>query len=375
MTKTVYLYGYYGFNNLGDQIIFSAIYKFFLKNNAKIIFCRSFKHFKSTPKVYFVTKAEKMFLSSKISKLKKLYFFIKQNWKVLKKSNVLFIGGGSLLHAINNSLSNLFYLWLLSFLAKLCGNTILVCGVSADHIDSFIGNCFLKQIITKCDLLCLRDKSSFNKVVKYTSKNVFLTEDFVHLFYTKTPKNRILKNQKHIGLSLTSPNLNNLQYKNEMWMYELHKLISYFLKINFKITFFSMQEFNYKYIHISDKLFFSMIGLNKESLSKIFFKTPKSINEFYNEARSISIFLGTRFHSLVCTAHLNIPFIGFGDNKKILEICSTYKMPYFSYKKFKKDKVIAAIKRIRKQVSLEKTNILRNEMSQRNVTLIKPHLC
>ncbi len=148
--KKLVMSGFYGFDNQGDDAILESIITEFKRQDPNINITVLSNNPKKTSMIYGV---------------KSVYRFnpIKL-YKILKKSDMLVSGGGSLLQDITSSRSLWYYILVIN-LAKKLGKKVIVYANGIGPINKKLNRKLTTKVLDKVDLITLRDEDS----VKYTN--------------------------------------------------------------------------------------------------------------------------------------------------------------------------------------------------------------
>ena len=143
MTKKYCISGYYGFDNFGDETILKVLVENLKKIDSEITV------FSSNP----IKTSEKLNVNSVKS------FDLKGIINVLKNSNCLISGGGSLLQDVTSKKSLIYYLGVI-FLAQLFKKKTIIFAQGIGPINDKFLQKITKFLLKKCDYISVRDKKS-----------------------------------------------------------------------------------------------------------------------------------------------------------------------------------------------------------------------
>ncbi len=159
------LLGYYGFGNLGDELLLRACIKILNERgieNEKIIVLSN--NPEETRKNFNVKAVNRW----------KIFEVI----KALRKSEFLMLGGGGLFQD-STSIKSCVYYWAVVRLAKLLGVKISALGQSIGPLNSKIAKILTSNAFKACEKVHVRDKNSFNIAKNFGCKNLILGSDLV----------------------------------------------------------------------------------------------------------------------------------------------------------------------------------------------------
>ena len=157
--------GYYGFGNLGDELLLKACIKILNENginNEKIT------ALSNNPE-----ETKKNFNISSVNRWK-----IFEVVKALRKSNFLILGGGGLFQD-STSIKSCFYYWGIVRLAKFFGLKVFAWGQSVGPLNYKISKFFTGSALKICEKVYVRDENSFNISEKLGCKNLIKGFDLV----------------------------------------------------------------------------------------------------------------------------------------------------------------------------------------------------
>lgn len=159
------LLGYYGFGNLGDELLLRAC--------IKILNERGIEKEKITVLSNNPEETRKNFNVKAVNRWK-----ISEVIKALRKSDFLILGGGGLFQD-STSIKSCFYYWAIVRLAKLLGVKISALGQSIGPLNSKIAKILTANALRLCNKVHVRDKNSFNIAKNFGCKNLILGSDLV----------------------------------------------------------------------------------------------------------------------------------------------------------------------------------------------------
>ena len=291
--------GYYGRNNLGDDLMLKVLYED--KNSYVFLLDKN---------IYdFIPKKKQLILSKNPLKryLEKCFYLINLKLNGCKE---LVFGGGTQL-----SSNSTFITQLEVFLVVLIGR-ILNYKVNAESVG--IGkinkdNKLLVLSIKMFNNISVRDTTSSKKLRKFNI-NHEISSDLVYKL--KVNKNRKM-NPQNILITATGPVLR----KNLSYQIKFLKFIKDNIEADFKNIVFCVFQKN------EDEYLFEILKNHFPSLKIKTPTTSKEIDKIYNNCIQV---VGMRYHSLVLADIYNIKFKGVSYDDKVKDICLRKKMPFES---------------------------------------------
>lgn len=179
----VLILGYYGFGNLGDELLLEALVNL-LKNEGVPI-----------DRIAILSaQPQEQVLHASLHYIDR--WDIKDVCSALKESKTLLLGGGGLFQD-TSSIKSCFYYWGVLRLAKLFGCKIWAVGQSVGPLRTQIGRFLAKNALQLCEWISVRDNHS-RVLLQSWGMSSFLTPDVVFFLplsaYSPEPNGPILLN-------------------------------------------------------------------------------------------------------------------------------------------------------------------------------------
>lgn len=306
--KTVFLFGYYGYDNLGDDLILESIVN---TMNNQFNFKVLTYNYEKTQKVHKVVPVSR----SKFTKI--IHEII--------TSDIVASGGGSLLQDATSSKSLYFYLGLIG-LGKIFRKKTIFLFNGIGPIKGKFNRKLVKWILSKVDRIILRDYQSEEFLSNLgITKNVEVVGDAVFLKDFDVQKTYQEKESSKLAIISLRP----WKHYDQTKILEAEKLIQ------------SLELKGY-----TVELLPLMMPDDYEILSRI--NTNSDVNiidyhekqdELFKKIESAHVLIGERLHSLVISSICETPFIGIEYDPKIAGYCKMVKQinavrtENFDYKK------------------------------------------
>ncbi len=152
----IFLLGFYGYDNLGDEVLLASILKSLSEQNYafKVLSYNA----KKTTDVHHVTA---------VSRGKNLGIV-----KQIASSDVIIVGGGSILQDITSSKSFFYYMSILT-IGKLLGKPVYLLGNGFGPITKWYNKHWLKWFMPHINGVVARDQEAYQAYLNYGCKNVF----------------------------------------------------------------------------------------------------------------------------------------------------------------------------------------------------------
>lgn len=295
--KRVFIFGYYGFKNAGDDAMLESIINSIKKIRSDVdisVLTYNAKYTKTTHKVDVISRS-------------KIFEIV----SAIKNCDLLISGGGSLLQDITSSRSLIFYLGLI-FMAKIFGKKVMFYGNGYGPVSKKFNRLLIKRLVNKVDLVTLRDDISREELNKLgVIHNVEVTADptFTMKACDSNRLNEIFSIEKIptdkelVGISIR-------RWKNDEKTKEtIASAIDHISELGANVVLIPM-----KY---PDDLDFSI------KVKEICKTQPFIIENYYKPEEILGIIskmtmlVGIRLHSLIFAAIENVPMVAIEYDPKV----------------------------------------------------------
>jgi len=143
--KKIFIFGYYGFDNAGDDAILETIVRELKKRDEELSIDILTYNYERTAQIPGINPISRSKMFSMLN--------------AIRKSDLVISGGGTLMQDITSSRSLYFYLGII-VLAKLLGKKVMFFCNGMGPINKNLNNKLLKLILKKIDFMTLRDEKS-----------------------------------------------------------------------------------------------------------------------------------------------------------------------------------------------------------------------
>ena len=290
------LLGYYGFGNLGDELLLQASIKILNEQgieNEKIIVLSN------NPE-----ETQKNFNVNSVNRWK-----IFEAVKAMRKSENLILGGGGLFQD-STSIKSCVYYWGIVRLAKLFKLKIFALGQSIGPLNSKISKFLTRNALRLCEKVQVRDENSFKIAEKFHCKNLELAQDLVL--------------QLGEGLEVRSERLNSLLLVN----LRPHETLEKFIKIiEPDVKNFPGKKIGAALSPEDEKILISnqkILGLDEIKLIKNFDEAEK----LFSKASSA---VGMRLHFGVLSKIFQVPVTLLPYDIKVSEFARQFNIPVIKF--------------------------------------------
>ncbi|SDY46944.1 polysaccharide pyruvyl transferase CsaB [Tindallia californiensis] len=301
--KRIFMFGYYGFNNIGDEAILEAIVESFRAEIPRV---------QLAALSYKASETEKRYQIEAVSR--------NQFWQVVKKighSDVVMSGGGSILQDITSSRSLLYYLGII-LLAKMAGKKVVFYGNGFGPINRPFNKWLAKMIINKVDLITLRDNES-KKVMESLgiSRAITVTADAAFNLEALNCQENLSFKEPIVGISIR-----NWKGK-ENYCRVIALCADQLVKRGYRILFLPMH-------HPSDIRISEEVASMMESPSTIL-DHPMKPREMIAQMSKLNFLIGMRLHSLIFAAIAGTPMVGLSYESKVSSFLNQVRQPCAGY--------------------------------------------
>lgn len=327
---TIFLYGYYGFGNVGDDLLLAAIMQRLHmggRNTAFVV--RSLNTVPSLVGEHVrFTCQEKILLRQNASKWQRLTEYLRVSWRMLAGCQVVVFGGGTLFHARGGSLANLLLIFLTVLLARVRGAKVFAIGVGVAELPVGLPRMLMAGILALLEDFAVRDKTSWENCLKiWGAGRIRRTADLV--FALPMPKRSLLRIPsvgKTIGVTLAASDIGQGAARYPQLFSALRVDLANFVADGWKVRLLSFQELHESGTTVSDGSLLDAIGLVGEGVELI--RVASDPGELFRQFEALDIIVGMRFHGLVLAALMGKSFVGIGRDSKLVDFCRDLGMPF-----------------------------------------------
>ena len=276
--KKIFLVGYYGYNNFGDDLLLKSIFKILNEigfNDTVII----------PSEIDFLSKKMREILNFNVEFVNKYDFFTMK--KSIKDSDLVIYGGGNLLQS-ETSLKSFYYYYEISKIAIKYNKKILFLSQGFGPLKHKIANKRLKKIIKYENLFGVyRDKTSYKYSKKYNKNSHFGMD--IGPYALRSYKN---KKEKKISLCLKG-SYTNLEHLTDF----LNVFDDYIIT---PLIINSNQDSIANYSIVET--------IRKTSMNEVLFPY-KDFNKIQEEIATSSLVISDRLHSSLTSIFYGTPVL------------------------------------------------------------------
>ncbi len=292
--KNIAISGYYGFENFGDEAILSVLTKELKAND------------------YYVTVFSKNpeLTSSKLNVGSVNTFSFGKVKDVLKNSDVLISGGGSLLQDSTSLKSLFYYLWVIHTALKY-KKDVIIFAQGIGPIKNFIGKFFTKNILKKCKYITVRDEKSLFLLRGWGLKPDLVSDPVWNIdLKEKVSMNRV-------GVQLRS-----WKGLSQKYLFALARQIN--------ANFADKEIYIYSFQDALDlelcKHFEAQLKLVNPNIKTVLLNAL-SIDETIQSFSNLDYLIGMRYHACLLALKYGIPTLALSYDQKVQKIAERFDIP------------------------------------------------
>ncbi len=373
ISPKIFLYGYYGFDNVGDDLLLSSvvstIFQFFPKASFVV---RSLTPVSSVvdERIQFV-ELERIMVRKERPRWQRLTSYALATWHSLRGCSHLIFGGGTLFHAREGSSINLALIAMLVVMARLRGAKVFALGVGVAPLPKGMPRFLLGVILKLAQDFAVRDASSLANCRDIRGvTSVRRTADLVFALSLKTLP-RAVNYRPILGITLAASDIGHNSSGNESFLKNLASALERLQELGWDIRFLSFQELDFDGLKISDSALVNELTRYGMKHPITWLRVSSDPSELSRQFSDIDIIAGMRFHGHVLAALLGIPFVGFGRDSKVLDLCEYFSMPFLAMNDLQASQLVAAVEQTLKQTPNREKTLALSEASATNFNNIK----
>ncbi|WP_129598403.1 polysaccharide pyruvyl transferase CsaB [Anaerophilus nitritogenes] len=291
--------GYYGFNNIGDESILTAIVgnlKEYIKDVEITVLSANPE---ATSKKHQIQSVDR----------KNIY----EICRAIKKCDLFISGGGSLLQDVTSGRSISYYLAII-LIALLLRKKVLIYSQGMGPINKWFNKCMVRWVLNRVDCITIRDEKSkkvLDEVGVSIQKTYVTTDPVISLHQgNRSLGKEILKKE---GISYQRPLIGFAirgRDDNEEFVSNISMIADQIIK-DFKVDVVFIPFHFGEDVKIMDKI------ENKMEQKAFFIQNRYNIDEMLGIVGNLSLLIGVRLHSLIFSAIMNVPLVAISYDPKI----------------------------------------------------------
>lgn len=311
MNKIV-ISGYYGFNNIGDESILTAIISNLREGIEDIDITVLSKDPKLTYNKHGVNAVNR----------KNPFEIIRE----IKKCDLLISGGGSLLQDVTSNRSIIYYLSII-LIGILCNKKIMIYSQGIGPINNSINKYLTKKILNNVDYMTLRDERSKNVLrdMKIENQSIIVAADPVIGL-----KKRNLQLGKDLLIGSSSKDIKKpiigfaLRGRNKD-----ENMVNVISRISDSIIEETGGSVVFIPFHYGEDI--KTLDEIEENMTNkaIFLRNKYELDEMLSIVGNLDLLVGIRLHSLIFSAIMNVPMIAISYDPKVDYFMESINEPVF----------------------------------------------
>ncbi|WP_186289496.1 polysaccharide pyruvyl transferase family protein [Methylomonas koyamae] len=325
----VFLYGYYGFGNVGDDLLLAAILRRLRSAAPDSSFVVRSLHPVAdlqSENVEFSCQ-ERILLQPNLPKWRRLLDYLAVNWRSLAGCRAMVFGGGTLFHARGGALTNLVLIFLAVVQARLRGARVFVLGAGVAEMPGISARLLMAAILALSDDFAVRDASSWRHCRQVIGGNrVRRTADLV--FSLQLPTVPTTSAGKTVGVTLAASDIGAATDAYPQFFSALAADLAELRDKGWSVRLLSFQELDDPQAGVSDTKLLQAVGIAGERVELL--RVSSDPDALCRQFAELDIVVGMRFHGLVMAALLGLPFVGIGRDSKLSDFCLDAGMPFLS---------------------------------------------
>ncbi len=344
--KNYLISGYYGYKNSGDDALLASVVKDIYEINPE-------------NKIIILSKKNTSYDFQNVKYVDRFSLF--RVLKAIKKSDVIVMGGGSLLQDKTSNRSLYYYLGIIHF----SNFYKKACYLYANGIGPINGNFnqkITKKILNKVKAISLRDEESFEFInsIGVNNPNIVITADSVFSLEYEYTSNK--EREKKVAFVIRD------WQNSENYSKEIAKFADYLNdEYNLKAVFVPLK------LNDDEKIANKIIKLMKNESEMIILDEEKKLIDFF---ATCYFTVAMRYHAVIYSSLAGTIPIGLSYDKKVNSICKSLDTECINSEEISIDKLIKASRSIIDNYDAKKLAITNNveilkEKSKINKEILK----
>lgn len=340
-TNKIVLSGYYGFDNIGDEAVLYSILELLKKeiNNVEITVLSNNPEKTST--TYGVKSVNRWDMKSVA--------------KVIKESDLLISGGGSLLQDVTSSKTIPYYLAIVK-IAQFYKRKVVFYSQGIGPVSKGFNKWLIKYVVNKVDGIFVREPGSKRLLEDIgIRKPIEVAIDPVIGIEGNGVELEEVKNEKSVGVYIRP--WQNEAHDTKL-IRSLTKGLSYMAINGYKLYLIPMHYDQDKDIAYKLKQSLLESGVSGEMIVVVDKKL--SIDEVLAYTKSFDMVIGMRLHSLIMSAASKVPMLALSYDPKVDSFMKEIELPY-----------IINTENISSEIFLEQAKAVMNNQNEQRIHLKK----
>jgi polysaccharide pyruvyl transferase WcaK-like protein len=321
------VWGYYGFGNLGDELLLRALRDGILKRDPRAqiyVRCQRAPQLEGIFPFDVEARREPRPLVERLSRYVRDY--IGRVYHRLEQIDTLIVGGGTLFIDKGRHNRSLLELMLFVFLARMLNKRVIAVGVGVDELKHPLSKIYFRAILGMVDGAWIREQYGFDLARMVTGGDAKITRSADLAFALPWPPILAHQSSRKLGVVLADYAAN---YQTRGGSDVVLEAFAGFLRhavdqMKLEPVFLVFQAGGgYQGDQISHRLL-ERLGWEGQFAVRTLPPDLKEIASTYSE---LACLVGMHYHALVLAAQFAVPFIGINHEKKFEDICAQFEMP------------------------------------------------
>lgn len=340
--QSVLLIGYYGYQNLGDSLFLKLILERIeaMAPSGTRVFVKDFLPSKEIACGLEVVSLpfDATLAFSEMSRLKRAVKFYRLLRHSMSRVGIVVYGGGSLFHS--RDLRNLIVLIAINHVARRSPCKIIAVGMGIPSPEGILRRTLLKRVLSQLDTISVRDSTSHEVCTRVSpTKPCILASDLA--FLEAIPELSI-EPSRDVVFTISASDFHSMDRLSQIAS-KVAEALEAVVDAGSTLGFMSFQEYESTTIKVSDsEMLFRLLG-DRNAMFDGNRHVPRDYRAAIGVVAHYKCLAGMRFHSLVAAASLRKPFIGLGDDPKLVALCEAFAMPHIPLDHFSSESLLKAI--------------------------------
>jgi polysaccharide pyruvyl transferase WcaK-like protein len=346
----VFLYGYYGEGNLGDDLLLRACVTGIRGICADVHFVVRSRHpLDSLVGPVETCSIDRILSDQSRSKPSRLVAAMKAYHAILRDCDWFVFGGGTVFHERNSS-QPLILTFLICLLARLLGVRVAALGVGIGELRSTMARWAMGGVVWTSDVFAVRDRAALEQCRRAGVENqVVLTGDLAYLLArqlrpTTVPKPPIGQPDR-IGISIYPPALIH-QHKRTKTFHAMCGAIAALVQRGCSVRLLAFHcPFDFD-AEGDDAQVLEQLAESVAHVANVrpgVTSVPADGAAILSTFESIDLHCGMRYHGHVLAALFGLPFVGVAADNKIDAICELFEMPVMKSETATTDDILTSV--------------------------------
>ena len=342
----VFLYGYFGAGNLGDDLLLAVTIgalrpmlpraRFIVRDHGSPTGLGA-----PDPNVAF-TGIETILTDKTASRPVRLARYFRSYWRAFRECRWLVFAGGTLFHE-RGTLVSLALQWMICMLARLQGVRIAALGVGVAELHSGTARWLLRGIIGMSELFLVRDDAALNQCAGTKAR---LTSDLVFAWDALKPVQPPAAPSR-IGLTVYPPACQGPAGVHARTA--LVEAVRGWQAAGHSVVYLVCQRSGAA--PGDDEIFAQLNAELGTAARSIETRTlAADATTIARQLGDLTLICGMRFHALVLAAMLGRPFLGLAHDNKISDICRAFTMPCYGVDGFPARELVSTFNSLKDRV-------------------------